>query len=95
MLRPHCVILFFAAATALCGCNKPAATQDTVVATAASTTAVTFNHDVAPIIFANCACCHHPGEAAPFSLLTYERCPSAGEPNCGSNETPVYAAVVA
>lgn len=34
-------------------------------------TAVTFNRDVAPIVFQNCAPCHRPGEAAPFSLLTY------------------------
>lgn len=33
---------------------------------------VTFNRDVAPIIFKNCSECHHPGEAAPFSLLSYE-----------------------
>lgn len=33
---------------------------------------VTFARDVAPIVFAKCASCHHPGEAAPFSLLTYE-----------------------
>jgi Flp pilus assembly protein TadD len=33
---------------------------------------VTFAHDVAPIVFAKCASCHHPGEAAPFSLLTYD-----------------------
>src|SRR5258706_14925757 len=32
---------------------------------------VTFNNDVAPIVFANCASCHRPGEVAPFSLLTY------------------------
>jgi hypothetical protein len=31
----------------------------------------TFTHDVAPIIYAKCAPCHHPGEAAPFSLLSY------------------------
>ncbi|MGA9391654.1 MAG: tetratricopeptide repeat protein [Candidatus Sulfotelmatobacter sp.] len=33
---------------------------------------VTFNRDIAPIIFHSCASCHRPGEAAPFSLLTYE-----------------------
>ena len=33
---------------------------------------VTFNSDVAPIMFAHCAACHHPGESAPFSLLTYQ-----------------------
>jgi Flp pilus assembly protein TadD/mono/diheme cytochrome c family protein len=32
---------------------------------------VTFNRDVAPIVFHNCALCHHPGEAGPFPLLTY------------------------
>ncbi|MEP6756758.1 MAG: ascorbate-dependent monooxygenase [Chthonomonadales bacterium] len=30
-----------------------------------------FSKDVAPIILKNCATCHHPGEVAPFSLLTY------------------------
>ena len=32
---------------------------------------VTFNRDIAPIMFRACASCHRPGEAAPFSLLTY------------------------
>jgi Flp pilus assembly protein TadD/mono/diheme cytochrome c family protein len=32
---------------------------------------VTFNRDIAPIVFASCAACHRPGEAGPFSLLTY------------------------
>ncbi|MFZ1143173.1 MAG: tetratricopeptide repeat protein [Candidatus Sulfotelmatobacter sp.] len=32
---------------------------------------VTFNRDIAPIIFRSCATCHRPGEAAPFSLLNY------------------------
>lgn len=33
---------------------------------------VTFTKDVAPIFFKNCADCHRPGEAAPFSALTYK-----------------------
>jgi mono/diheme cytochrome c family protein len=33
---------------------------------------VTFAEHVAPIVFRSCAPCHRPGEAAPFSLLTYE-----------------------
>ena len=33
---------------------------------------VTFNKDVAPILFANCAECHRPGESAPMSLLSYQ-----------------------
>src|SRR5260370_8981627 len=32
---------------------------------------VTFNRDIAPILFRSCAMCHRPGEAGPFSLLTY------------------------
>jgi tetratricopeptide (TPR) repeat protein/mono/diheme cytochrome c family protein len=32
---------------------------------------VSFNKDVAPILYANCVTCHRPGEVAPFSLLTY------------------------
>lgn len=32
---------------------------------------VTFNRDIAPILFKTCAPCHHTGEAAPFNLLTY------------------------
>ena len=33
---------------------------------------VTFTRDIAPMVFAHCATCHRPGEAAPFSLLTYD-----------------------
>jgi Flp pilus assembly protein TadD/mono/diheme cytochrome c family protein len=32
---------------------------------------VTFNRDIAPIVFQHCVPCHRPGEAGPFSLLTY------------------------
>jgi Tfp pilus assembly protein PilF/mono/diheme cytochrome c family protein len=32
---------------------------------------VTFNRDIAPIVFQNCAQCHRPGESGPFPLLTY------------------------
>jgi hypothetical protein len=34
--------------------------------------AVTFSKDVAPIIYANCASCHRPGEVAPMPLLSYK-----------------------
>ena len=32
---------------------------------------VTFDRDIAPILFRSCAQCHRPGESAPFSLLNY------------------------
>jgi len=41
------------------------------VALAAHAAAPTFNKDIAPILYQNCAACHRPGEVAPFSLLTY------------------------
>ena len=31
----------------------------------------TFTKDVAPIFYKNCVSCHHPGDIAPMSLLTY------------------------
>ncbi len=34
--------------------------------------APTYNKDIAPILYQNCATCHRPGEVAPFSLLSYE-----------------------
>jgi Flp pilus assembly protein TadD/mono/diheme cytochrome c family protein len=35
------------------------------------TTSLTWSHDIAPVLYKNCASCHHPGGAGPFSLLTY------------------------
>ena len=35
--------------------------------------APTFAKNVAPILQSHCQNCHRPGEAAPFSLLTYEQ----------------------
>jgi hypothetical protein len=33
----------------------------------------TFTKNVAPILQARCQICHRPGDAAPFSLITYEQ----------------------
>src|SRR5437867_9881935 len=38
----------------------------------AATLALTFNRDIAPIIWRRCAPCHYPGGVAPFSLLSYD-----------------------
>jgi tetratricopeptide (TPR) repeat protein/mono/diheme cytochrome c family protein len=32
---------------------------------------VTYNRDIAPIVYRSCSTCHRPGEAGPFPLLTY------------------------
>src|SRR5262245_28211280 len=40
---------------------------------------VTFSETVAPILYANCVTCHRPGEAAPFSLISYEDVKKRGD----------------
>jgi hypothetical protein len=42
------------------------------LATLAAPTASTFNKDIAPILYRNCAGCHHTGEVARFPLLSYQ-----------------------
>ncbi|HWX23243.1 MAG TPA: tetratricopeptide repeat protein [Candidatus Binatia bacterium] len=32
---------------------------------------LSFNKEIAPIVFEHCSMCHRPGQAAPFSLLSY------------------------
>jgi mono/diheme cytochrome c family protein len=44
----------------------------TATGTTARTGTPTFNRDVAPLLYENCATCHRTGEVAPFPLLTYE-----------------------
>src|ERR1700733_2259740 len=39
---------------------------------AADKSPVTFAGQIAPIIFNNCTSCHRAGQAAPFSLISYE-----------------------
>src|SRR5881275_598698 len=39
---------------------------------ATSSTSVTFNRDVLPILQKQCQDCHRPGEVAPMSFLTYK-----------------------
>ncbi len=43
-----------------------------VASTAQANEPPTFHRDVEPILQQSCQDCHHPGEVAPFSLLTYE-----------------------
>src|SRR2546422_808238 len=47
------------------------ASEDEGRRTRTITSIATFNRDVAPILFQNCAPCHRPGQSAPFSLLNY------------------------
>ena len=59
-------------ATSLAASAEPAPTQRRATRPAADAArAITFNRDIAPLVFEHCATCHRPGTAAPFSLLTY------------------------
>jgi hypothetical protein len=40
---------------------------------------VTFNKQIAPIVYSHCSSCHRPGEAAPFALLSYQDVRSKGQ----------------
>jgi hypothetical protein len=40
--------------------------------TVAAPSPITFDKDVAPILYTHCTDCHRPGEIAPMSLLTYK-----------------------
>ena len=42
-----------------------------VLVQGASGDSLTFNRDIAPMLFARCATCHHPNGSAPFDLLSY------------------------
>lgn len=63
--------LFFVLSFTLAGWfySQPASDAKETVPSAAS---ATYSKDVAPILYAKCAVCHHQGEAAPMSLMNYK-----------------------
>src|SRR5580700_2593316 len=87
-IRATGVLALLAAALALRGAEQRRATELTVSPVEAPAdrvkqsaksgkgaepvSRITFDRDLAPIVFHTCAQCHRPGEAGPFSLLTYE-----------------------
>jgi tetratricopeptide (TPR) repeat protein/mono/diheme cytochrome c family protein len=62
------LFVIFAGAYSLLGF----ATPQPGPATHADSAQVTFNRDIAPILFQHCAGCHRPGESGPFPLLAYK-----------------------
>ncbi|SIO58838.1 hypothetical protein SAMN05444166_5829 [Singulisphaera sp. GP187] len=69
-MKPSIVGFACAFAVFLARCS-PCAAQGQPVAPAADPAPVTFNKQIAPILFRQCVECHRPGQVAPFSLLTY------------------------
>lgn len=56
----------------VCGSGRePLGAAEPVPASTASPSTVTFSRDLAPVLFAKCANCHHAGSIGPFPLLSY------------------------
>ena len=53
------------------GGARPAAKARPKAKAAAASVAVTYAHDIAPILYKNCTTCHRTGEVAPFTLSSY------------------------
>jgi len=53
-------------------CSLFAAGSPLLAADPTTGTQVTFNKDVAPILYKSCVTCHHPNDIAPMSLVTYK-----------------------
>jgi tetratricopeptide (TPR) repeat protein/mono/diheme cytochrome c family protein len=65
------ILLVLAVASAGLAAHRSASARQSAANPATAKPQVTFDRDIAPIIFRNCAQCHHPGEAGPFPLLSY------------------------
>jgi len=65
--RRRQLLIVVVAVGALAACGRGGASESA----RAQSREVTFAEDVAPLLYANCAPCHHPGGAGPFPLLTY------------------------
>jgi tetratricopeptide (TPR) repeat protein len=75
MKRAKYFLAATASLTALALASVPRAAQQKQTSASpdkSSAQRVTFNRDISLIVYHYCAPCHRPGEAAPFSLLTYQ-----------------------
>lgn len=70
-IRAASIVSIVLAGAAFLGCRKSETGQGDVYVPRPKGT-ITFNQHIAPIVFQNCSTCHHPGESAPFDLLSYE-----------------------
>ena len=81
------------AALALAGLVAAAASQGAVRAQARPP--VTFNRDVAPILYANCTTCHRPGESGAIQPVDLRGCEAACRLDFRRDDQPRHAAVAA
>ncbi|HMV82791.1 MAG TPA: thiol-disulfide isomerase [Blastocatellia bacterium] len=68
MKRSYAFLLVLALGLSLFVAQQAGTAKEKTVTAATAT----YTKDVAPILYAKCAVCHHPGEAAPMSLMNYK-----------------------
>ncbi len=70
MVRQRIILVLFAVMFSMV---RLGVAQDQVSQESASAPReVTYNKDVAPILYSNCVKCHRPDDIAPMSLMTYK-----------------------
>ena len=67
-ISPVALLVVFLLSQSVRGLAAPQAPQEI----SNTNSQVTFNRDIAPILFNHCAACHRPGESGPFPLLSYK-----------------------
>jgi tetratricopeptide (TPR) repeat protein/mono/diheme cytochrome c family protein len=74
MLNTSRILVAFASLTALLATGKivPSLAATAPANDNKSQAGVTFNKQIAPIVFEHCSSCHRPGQPGPFSLLEYQ-----------------------
>ncbi len=68
---PRRIVLVLVALT-FCGLFLGAGQDNPTPANPSPPKEVTYNRDVAPILYKNCVTCHRPNDIAPMSLMTYK-----------------------
>ena len=63
--RSRCIAVLLVGIVGVLAAQSPAHSPP------AASSQVTFNRDIAPIIYRSCTMCHRPGEAGPFNLQSY------------------------
>lgn len=69
-MRPRSFAFLVLCGLAFGGCHQTNSQSSS--SAAGESPDITFNREIAPILFQHCSSCHRPGEAAPFSLLTFQ-----------------------
>ena len=65
LIPPRTIVLVACAVFAASGFEAPLWSSGPATPAAK----ITFNRDIAPIVYQYCAACHRPGESAPFRCL--------------------------